>query len=112
MNSLNIYYINDKTEKFSILEFKLELEKVGKLNCIIAYKITKYSDPYFINGELYHDLKQNIITIAIKTKNIYDEKLLSFTCILNSCGKNKWRGSTIYTTGLQGEAAVSEFSFA
>ena len=105
------YYINDDTHKPDRTCWKLELECLGKLGCINMYKVVSWDNPTFVNGELFHDLKQNTMTLSFNGRNFYNDKPFSYTSVLNKCN-NKWRGSAIYTEGLPGESGITEFWFA
>lgn len=101
---------NNSDQILKTIPYDLDLEYISKTNCVKYYKIIKYSNPNFIKGEMYLDLRTNTITMAIWLKKIYELPNFSFTNIMKKCGK-KWIGSSIYTNQLQGETAVCEFNF-
>jgi hypothetical protein len=100
----------DPDQMVKTFTYDLDLEYISKTNCVKYYKIIKYSNPDFIKGEMYLDLRTKTITIALWFKKIYELPNFSLTNIMKKCGK-KWIGSSIYTNQLPGETTVCEFNF-
>ena len=125
------YYINNDTNKLSKTRFILHLESLGNIENIEGYKIIKIfrenqslkyldvneintnkkfvKDNNFISGEIYINNKTSECIVCQSSYND-NIKYSSGTQILNKHG-DKWSGVNVYTEGLTGEGAMTEFYF-
>ena len=110
-------FVNNNTGKVSSAKYAYELEYLGKDNCVKAYKILSEAkdgvlNKDFINGEIFYNVKENIVQICVNTKTIYDSEInWNANLAPSKCNEKKSVGFRNYLNGLPGEGSSFELVF-